>query len=138
MISLLCAVAIGLGEYNDYLAEVVGTLYDEDVLFEAGLLQDEEYADRGPVRLEEDEIVSKAMLDLVRTTFDEELRHMRYFSDRPPYKYCACLSRDVSQPKATIGWNLLVLRLIEGSQQLSNIDIVRPKTLKQVSYIPTV
>jgi hypothetical protein len=92
------------GKYNDYLAKVVGVLQDDRVLFSTGLRQDPSHADTSNVRKEEDIVVMKAMVDLVRSQFTAELSHMRFYSDRPPYKFLMCLSSDANALPNLLRW----------------------------------
>ena len=85
--------------------QVVGKLNDSVTLFECGLLQEEAFADRTPVRIEEDKVVAKGLVDQVRCQFDEELRHIRNYSCRPPFRLLAMLTTDdEDEPNTTLQW----------------------------------
>ena len=80
--------------YNDYLGDITGIFSNDDVLYAMGLLQQDDHLDNSPVRKEEDRVIAKALYDHVRNQIAQEVAHMRFYSDRPPYAFLAIFSSD--------------------------------------------
>ena len=107
---------LSCGSFDTYLAKVVSVVRDREALEKCGLVQDDMFKDASPSRLQEDMVVCKALVDLVRDVFDDELRHVRFYVDRPPYRFAALSGRVPGEPTRTLGWSkklLAALRKLE-------------------------
>ena len=54
--------------------------------------------------MHDDQALSKILLDLARTTVAEELRHMRYLSERPPFKRISLIDDDRTVVSSALLW----------------------------------
>ena len=109
-------VGLSCGSFNTYLAKVASVVRDREALEKCGLVQDDMFKDASSSRLQEEMVACKALVDLLRDVFDNELRHVRFYVDRPPYRFAALSGRMPGEPTRTLGWSkklLAALRKLE-------------------------
>ena len=97
------ALRAASGGFKLGLSKVFGVLSDDGVLREVGFPGDDMLAPRDPEAKEWQQL-AKIVFDLVRTTAAEELRHMSYHSERPPFKFISLLDEDEGVKAATLLW----------------------------------
>ena len=87
------SVSLASGEYVKLLQATFMNLENHDFLFELGMKTALDVFSDGT--LKEDEVLSESAIDYCRELVSAELVSSAFYSERPPFCFLACLSRDM-------------------------------------------